>query len=144
MADEQGRIDWRKQDVVLKVSKATDELLTQLAFQGEALAKVNVVGNDQVDTGFMLNSIYGIGPNGDHYDQTDESGTYLSEMGGQMVERVRADKINLQPHEAAIAAAASYAVYQEMKQSFLYRALEELAGDLGAAVEIAAREMDGD
>jgi len=127
-----GKVDWFERDVLLKIEDTTDEALTDLAFQGEALAKVNIQANGQIDTGFMLNSTYGLGPTGDHRAQAEAEASAVAE-------RQMAGPPSLEEGQAAIHAAAEYAVYQEMANSFLYRAVEQLQEEAGGIIEDVAR-----
>ena len=52
-----------------RVLHAADDAVTALAFQVEGQAKINVRENGQIDTGFMLNSIYTVAPEGNTYRQ---------------------------------------------------------------------------
>lgn len=110
----QGKVDWYANDVLLVVEGATDELLTQLAFYVEGEAKVNA----PVDTGFLRNAIYTIAPGRNNRDEAQATASALAE-------RYLAPLPDLQPHEAAVHAAAEYTIYQEMVRSFLYSALEK-------------------
>lgn len=109
-----GKVDWYANDVLLQVEGATDELLTQLAFYVEGEAKVNA----PVDTGFMRNAIYTIAPGTNNRDEAQANAEAVAE-------RYLAPLPDLKPHEAAVHAAAEYTIFQEMIQSFLYRALEK-------------------
>ena len=66
MAQADGEVKWYDREFLLVVDGASDDLLTRLAFQGEAHAKVNVTEAGAVDTGFMRSAIYGIGPDANH------------------------------------------------------------------------------
>lgn len=123
-----GNINWYENDVVLAVEGATDEMLIRLAFQCEALAKVNIQTNGQIDTGFMLNSVYGIGPGGDHRSAAEA-------QAQASAPRSLAAMPQMEPHRAGVHAAAEYAIYQEMANSFLYRALEQLQEVAGGTIQ---------
>lgn len=131
----QGQVNWYDYDVLLAIDGASDEFLTKLAFQGEGYAKVNVQTNEQIDTGFMINSIYGMGPDGDHRAKAESEAHAAAD-------RPMAPEIELEEHQAAIHAAAEYAAYQEMRRSFLYRAVEQLRRDAyGIIHEVARRRL---
>ncbi len=117
---EQAEINWYEDEVRLIVQDASDAILTALAFQGEGYAKVHVQENGQIDTGFMLSSIYGFGPLEDRR---------AAAMGAALARAVKDFAPPVKPEEerqGGIHAAAEYAIYQEMINSFLYRALEDL------------------
>ena len=126
-------------EIKLIAKNANAQALQALALQIEGQTKVNIVENDQVDTGFMLNSVYSVGPNGSTYGDTDASGTTLSPINGY-VERNIAPEVKVDDGGAAVAVGAEYAVYQEAKQSFLLRAAETVAQQAGATVEPVFQE----
>ena len=114
-------------DVLQLAEEASDEFLTQLAFQGEGLAKINAPSaTPGFDTGFMRNAIYAIPAGGEAKKTGWPSGQYKSKNTGQMVQRNRVDQPDLPEHTAAIHGAAEYTIWWELRFSFLYNALEEL------------------
>jgi hypothetical protein len=135
-----------KHDVTLRLEKATDEILTALALQGEGLAKVNIRDNGQIDTGFMMNSVFTITPKGSNYGDAKAAAgrSYRSSKTGAAVDHsddLAPEPRLPDPHSAAIAVGANYAVYQENQNSFLYRAVEQLRGQAGGVVEKVARDV---
>lgn len=86
-----------KNDVLALIRNATAESLEALAKEIEAQTKANIVANDQVDTGFMLNSTF-------------------SGLVGE--------------GEAVVGVGADYAIYQEARNSFLFRAAQQLRGQM--------------
>lgn len=129
--------------VMLVVKDASEEALTKLAFQVEAQAKVNIQGNDQIDTGFMLNSVYTVGKNGESsYNSTRPSGKYRSRATQGEAQRTRQAQLNVPEKASAIVAVgAEYAIYQEERKSFLYAAAEKVAaGTPGAEVRTNIRK----
>lgn len=136
----QVEINWYEEDVLLAVEGLTDQVLAELAFQGVALAKANVQSNGQIDTGFMLNTIYAIPPQGAPSDRGWESGEYESRKTGLVAPRERVNSPpKLEPHTAAIHCAAEYATYQETRASFLYKAVEQLQKIAGGVIQEVAR-----
>lgn len=123
--------------VMMVVKDATDDELLALAFQVEAQAKVNIQRNNQVDTGFMLNSVYAVGKEGaSSYDATRPTGNYKSRRSGTIASRKRAPARSVPDKSSAIVAVgAEYAIYQETKKSFLFSAAQSVAaGRIGASV----------
>ena len=117
---------------VLKQSQARGKkLVDKYALQIEGQTKIFIVANGQIDTGFMLNSVYSILSSGaSSYLLTWPSGSY----GGQS--RTKAPRGSLQGKAiAAVGVAASYALWQELKKSFLFAALESVAHTAGFTVE---------
>ena len=62
--------------VKVKIKDATDEALAAWAFQLEGQTKANIAGNDQVDTGFMMNSVYTITRKESTYRAAQTTGQY--------------------------------------------------------------------
>jgi len=136
MADAEVRMYIEK--VLVTVGQATDEALKALAFAMQAQAQANIRSNGQIDTGFMVNSVYVISADGKAGDNW-QSGDYLNESG-QTVRRELADQPALGDAAAAVVVGANYAVYQEAENSFLYRAGEQVAGQASGTVEPVYRE----
>jgi hypothetical protein len=101
--------------------------------------KLNIVANDQVDTGFMVNSVYFATEEGSSYGETDEAGLFPNRQG-DLVAREMAPEAPLPDNFAAlVCVGASYAIYQEMVDPFLYPALVQVAGEAGGIIEKAAK-----
>ncbi len=120
-----GRVDWYAERARLAVDDATDEFLTALAFEGEGFAKVNA----PVDTGFMRNAIYGLGPGGSHRRAAVSDAQAVGD--GEAL----ADAPDLDERTAAIHGAADYTIVQEERVGFLYGALEKLKRVAGGIIE---------
>lgn len=127
---------WYTRDVLLKLDRFTAELLTAAGFQIEGLAKANIVANDQIDTGFMLNSVYSVAPGKDSYSAA------LSAAQARNPAAVMGPR-QQPPDEktAVVAVGASYAVYDEKRNSFLYRAVEQFVKMAGGVIETVARKV---
>ncbi len=125
------RVDWYGKDLVLLVQNASDEILTQAAFQAEALAKT---GDVPVDTGFMRNAIYGVGPGGSHRSQA-------AAQALSAADRDLAPEVQLKEHEAGLHGAAGYTIYQETKHGFIYSAVERLASQIGGIIQQVGRSL---
>ena len=115
-----GKVDWYGKELVMLVRDASDEILTQAAFQAEGVAKPNA----PVDTGFMRNAIYGVGPTGSH----------RGAVPGGDEDHVAAPSPNLPEHTAALHGAAHYTIYQEIKHGFLYQSIKAVAGQIGGII----------
>ncbi len=128
-----GKLTWNKRGVTLAVEKATAASIGVLAAQVESEAKQNVFSNDQVDTGFMANTIYHVSELSNSYPTTEAPGVKTSRKTGRQRTVAKAPQADL-PGEflALVACGAEYAIYQELQQSFLYLALVQVAGDPGA------------
>lgn len=133
------QIDWYTQDLLLAVDAATDELLTKLAFYTEGEAKVGA----RVDTGFMRNTIYTIAPAASTRSGVWATGKYQNKAGDLVSRRVVDSAPPLAPHTAAVHCAAEYAIYREIQDSFLYRALEAARAVAPGLIQAVGREKFG-
>ena len=135
MAAERGEVLWYDNQVSLVIQDKSIEALAALAVEIEAQAKINIVDNDQVDTGFMLNSIYWkVGPK-NTYESTWGSGTYDGESGPEQ-SRERAPQADLGNADGYVAVGAEYAIYQELQDPYLMPALQAIASKRGAQVKV--------
>jgi hypothetical protein len=130
------QVNWYAEAVILRVTRATDAGLAALAHDIEGRTKANIVANDQVDTGFMLNSVFVV---------THEASGYLMARA-MAAARNAAARMAAEPNlpegaAALVAVGAEYAVYQEMLNSFLYRAVEEAIRNGAGTIERVARPM---
>lgn len=128
-------VRWYGANVKAEVKQKGRKALLAIGFDVEGQAKVNVVNNSQVDTGFMLNSIYTTGAGISNYSNANQSGTYTSSKQGDSVDRELAPELTPNADDVYVVAGAGYAIYQELANSFLYRGLEQVAGN-GAEIAI--------
>ena len=122
------KINWYEDEVMLAVKGALN--LEGIALRVEERTKLNIVDNDQIDTGFMLNSTYYITENSDNYAQAKreaESKSADSDMAPQAQLK--------DPDSAAVVVGAEYAIYQEMQKSFLLKAVEDTAAEIDGIVK---------
>lgn len=128
-----GRLTWRKREVMLVVKNATAAGMNKLALRVESEAKQNITANDQVDTGFMRNTVYHVSRLSNSYPATDAPGVKTGRKSGQQRQVDKAPQATLPAqYLALVACGAEYAIYQELQRSFLYLALVQVAGDAGA------------
>lgn len=116
------KVNMHLDHVMIRVKDATDEVLHALALQVEGTTKMHIVLNDQIDTGFMLNSVYAESSKGSTYDETWPGGV------DNKAPRLRLPK---RFSVAAVHVSAAYAIYQEMQNSFLRVAAREVASMAG-------------
>jgi hypothetical protein len=128
-------LDWHGQRVRMVVDEAMEESIIDIALAVEGKAKSNIVANDQVDTGFLMNSIYTVARRSRNtYGSTQASGKYAGSKSAGGYRR-RAPQISLPPSAIAlVAAAAAYAIHVELSKSFLFKALQEVARESGSYV----------
>lgn len=127
------------------VEDATDEVLALFAYRVAEGAQLNIRENDQIDTGFMVNSVYVIEKGGNGYEmarskaegQTQGRDGRAVDHSGDMApeEQLPADAA------AGVVVAAIYAIYQEAAKPFLYPAAEHAAAEFGGEAERVYREI---
>ncbi len=123
------RVVWYGDKVRREVQDDINRALTAVALQIEAQAKVEITNNRQIDTGFLRNTGYTIAPERNTFNEVDASGQYTSRRTGQTVRRERVPApVTPEKGEAIVGFAADYAVYQELRNSFLFRAAERVRG----------------
>lgn len=111
------KVNWYADDVMLSVGKASDELVEQICLTVLGEAQQNIVANRQVDTGFMLNS---------GYYATKQRSTHrqaVSAAGARNADAKAVREALLKKANGLVAFAADYAIYQEIRKSFLHKAL---------------------
>ncbi len=138
MGTKRGKVNWYAEDVVLKFTKLSERALEAAAARVDALTKLNIVANDQVDTGFMVNSVYFATAETSTYQ--DGSGTQINREGN-FVEREMAPEAPLKDGAAAlVCVGANYAIFQEMANPFLYPALLAVRGEMKGIIETVAKD----
>ena len=127
--------------VLVKVRGATDAALEAIALQIEGVTRVNIQRNGQIDTGFMVNSVYSVSKRSTTYGDTRGSGTQTNRQGQGVLRKI-APPANLPSHaSAAVAVGAEYAIFQELKKPFLFPAAETVAGYAEGTAEKVYKEM---
>lgn len=140
MANKGGEVRLHLDHVLLKVAAASDRALEAVALQIEAQTKVNIQQNNQIDTGFMMNSTYVVTRERNTFDQTDASGDQFNRYG-ELVKRRTVPPQPLPGHaRAACVVGAEYAIYQEAKKPFLYPASVTVASQVKGTAEQVFKE----
>lgn len=116
-------LSWARRQVLDYAQALTDRVVTEYAFLVEGQAKINVRENGQIDTGFMMNSIYTVSPGVYTYRRAWPTGVYISRRTGRAARRIMPTPMAAPPHRALVAVGAEYGLQQEIRNSFLYRAL---------------------
>jgi len=124
------KVNMHLDHVMMRVEGATDEVLHAVALQVEGTTKRNIVSNDQIDTAFMLNSVYTESQEGSTFGETWEG------PPGKKAPKVRLPRLF---SAAAVHVSAVYAIYQEMMDSFLRTAAQEVAGQVKGIAESVYR-----
>lgn len=124
-------VKWYGDNVLAQVKVASQKMADEAALLIEGQAKANIVNNGQVDTGFMLNSTYSVtsGANshsaGSHPERPDRKAAPAQTPGAG----------------AVVGVAAEYALWQELEQSFLFRAAEDVASGMQAQIVDAGKAV---
>ena len=141
MADVDVKVEMHLDHVEAVLKDVTDGVLKQFAYRVTERAQLNIRENNQIDTGFMVNSIYPIWKDGgSEYEAAvaNASTQTLSVKTGRTVDH-RDDFAPEPPLEgnaaAAVVVGANYAIYQEALNPFLYPAAEAAAREFGVEAE---------
>lgn len=118
-------LKWFASNVKATFKRPILDGLTNVAMLTRRQARHNLTENDQVDTKFLWNSIYVATP--EKMTTIAPDGEYLAKKSGRMEKRQSGPIV--QPADGAhVGVAADYGVYVELDNSFLYRAIEQVAG----------------
>jgi hypothetical protein len=139
---------WNLDHVDVVMEDMTQELAKRLAFSVEAGAKLNIRANDQIDTGFMVNSIYSIWGEGSGYEEAKGTaeGQTVSAKTGAVVNHdndMAPEEALAEDASAGVIVGANYAVYQEVANAFLYPAAQAAAAKFGAEATQVYKEVSG-
>lgn len=131
--------------VVATIETATDEVLKALAYRIVEGAQLNIRSNDQVDTGFMVNSIYPIWQDGSGYAEARSMAErHTVGRDGRKVDHSddMAQEASLPDDASAgVVVGANYAIYQEVSNPFLYPAGQHAAAEFGGEAERIYRQV---
>jgi len=123
------KINWYGEQVKIVVKGASKQILTQAAMVCADKAAIRITDNDQVDTGFMRASVYGVGP-------TDSGRANAQADATERADRPFAPQPALPDEKTALVhAAAEYAVHQDMRKAFMYPAAQDTAKEFNGIVE---------
>jgi hypothetical protein len=131
--------------VKVTVDKATDEVLKMLAYRIVEGTQLNIRSNDQIDTGFLINSVYPIWKDGSGYaDAKAEAEQRTTGKDGRHVDH--SDDMAPEPSlpgdaSAGVVVGANYAIYNEVRIPFLYPAAQAAAAEFGGEAEQIYREV---
>jgi hypothetical protein len=118
-------LKWYASNVKATFKRPIQDGLTNVGMLVRRQARRNLTENGQNDTKFLWNSIYVATP--DKVTQVAPDGTYLSTKTGKMVKRESGPIV--QPAEGVhVGVAAEYGIYPELENSYLYRAIDQVAG----------------
>lgn len=134
---------WYTKEVSLTLEGATADVLGGAAFQIEAEAKINIRNNRQIDTGFMLNSVWAILPeDADPIPESQDFEQATNDAKAQNTDAEMGNKPSIPASGAAAGVGASYAVYNEMRNPFMWPAIEATQQKMGGIVDDVAKKKD--
>lgn len=126
--------NWNVRGVMEAAHKALN--IKDLAQGIAEQAKENITDNNQIDAAFMRASTYIVVNDGTStYGQTWPDGDYFGVKSQRDVHREKADPADLGDATALIGVAAVYTIYNEIREPFLYPALESGADILPRVVK---------
>jgi hypothetical protein len=111
------KVDFFKETIRIRADVYGQAALTAIALRITERAKVNIVQNDQVDTGAMLNGIYAAWP------------------GGASVGGIDPAPLPGDGPRALVAGAMEYTIWQEYENAFLYPAFVATAQETRTILE---------
>lgn len=118
-------VNWFGNQVNQIINRQAQKAVEALAYDVRENARQNLDESDHNDTYFLRNSIYVSTPHGTTPIHPD--GMYTSTKGNGQVRRESGEIVTV-GEGAFVGAAASYALYVELEDPFLYRAIEETRG----------------
>lgn len=118
-------VNWFADKAYLLIHQRAQKAIEALAYDVRDNARKNLEEGDHIDTHFLYNSVYVATPNGT--SPIHPSGEYTSTKTGATVRRDNGE-IATVSRGAFVGAAASYALYVELADPFLFRAIEETRG----------------
>ena len=128
-------VKWYGDQVLAQVQVAGQKMADEAALQIEAQTKVEIVSNGQVDTGFMLNSTYSVTSGGSSY----APGSHPTRSDQRAAAAQPAPE-----NGSVVGVAAEYALWQELENSFLFRAAETVGNTMQAQIIDAGKEVLND
>lgn len=118
-------LKWYDSNVKRTIRLQAQQGLTRVALLVRRQARRNITENNQVDTKHLWNSIYVATP--EKVTPIPADGEYRSLKTGRMQHRESVAVV--QPADGAVVgAAASHSIYPELENSYLFRAVEQVAG----------------
>jgi hypothetical protein len=126
-------VNWYTDDVMVVFDEISQEIADRLVLEIMGQAVLNIRSNNQIDTGFMMNSVYVESKTFSNYNNTPASGEGQRERAKPV--RIVGDTL------AAVAVGANYAIFPESRKSFLYKAANDVATNAGGILEAVGKEF---
>jgi hypothetical protein len=130
-------LQWRGREIKSQADRARKMIAAKSAFDIEAGTKANITRNNQVDTGFMRNSVYTVTAAGD--TGGTKSGRYTSSKTGKVVKRETARPKSPRDSDAVVGVGALYAVWVERWRAFLMPAVDAVKSVLSQIARVEWR-----
>lgn len=135
------RVKWLTHDVMVHFKGMSRQALEAVAFHIEGEAKQNIITNDQVDTGFMVNTVYVKSEAVNTYEATKEDGLYTGQKSGAERTVQKAPEATLPADvDVLVAIGADYAIFQELLNPFLYPALVSVSQQAKGIIQQVAKQ----
>lgn len=125
-------VKWYGDNVLAQVKVASQKMADEAALAIEGQTTVNIRNNGQVDTSFMLHSVYSV---------TSGGSSYAPDSHSKRKDRRTAAAQQPGAGGAVVGVAAEYALWQELEQSFLFRAAEDVASGMQAQIVDAGKAV---
>jgi hypothetical protein len=125
-------VKWYGQHVKGIVEGARKNAVKKIALDIEARTKLHITSNQQIDTGFMRMSVYTLLRDGEFRNVRSSMRTNRE---GRKVKRETAEPPAIGDSDAIVGVGAIYAVYQELRRSFLRVAFEQGVAAAGGIVQ---------
>lgn len=138
-------VRWYLDHVKVLVNEATEDVLAALGMRIVEGTQLQIRENNQIDTGFMVNSVYLVTTADSGYPQalsaamqqtTDQEGRTVDHENDMAPEQPLAEGA-----AAGVVVGAGYAIYQEARLPFLYPAAERAAREFGGEAERVYKEV---
>ncbi len=129
-------VRWHGDEVRRKLRAALEDLQEEILLGIAKQSEENVIGNNQIDTGHMKQSFYIVSPRQNTYRLTHPPGIYWGVKSRAFVKRERAPEITPAPGTSIVANSAPYALYPELRQSFMFIAALQVRKEMRNMVKI--------
>lgn len=137
---DKGEVDWFGEEVLLQLGNIAREGVEAIAHEITAQAVVNITNNNQVDTGFMRNTVYVATREDSTFNETDGDGLYVNKLGQQVERNMAPEQPLPAEYDALVCVGADYAIFQELEKPFLYPALLAAQAAAGGILKQKAKE----
>jgi hypothetical protein len=135
------QVKWYGPKVLKLLNQSLNQAQDRIARRLAENTQQNIIDNNQVRTGFLGASVYVVSASGSTYDRTWEPGEYFDIKAGEMASRDKAPEVEPAKGNALMGVAADYAMDPEMDNSFAFRSVDQVAGEVAGILSDVAREL---